>query len=510
MVFPISAVRDKDVSTVAEACFCKYDSDRDRALSFDELSVILSNIGDGNSDAVDIMKEFNKAGDDMLSFDECVDWLVQDHRARGKLETLVETGSVTCPDVFDNDSMTLTITYANGEEVDTLSVAPSLVVRILLLQLASLTGIKPSRLRLAYEDAILPLDTYVGCTGIPNSAVVTLIIQDAAAGSHAMARSMHLEDFEMLRTMRVGAFGKLDYARNLKDEKVYVVKCIRKDKVLDAPQFSQGSNMIQRVTNERLAMAQMDSPFVVNLFGYAKDSRFLYLVIEYVSDCSLASFLELEADGGRFDNDRARFVSAQVAEAVAHCHSVDVIHRGVEPENVFFSSNGYVKLAGFGCSKILEPGRLTFTVCGTPAYRAPERVEYDLGHGKPADWWSLGCLIYCMFVGYSPFEAEDEALEIEKIRRNELTLPPCINVRAKDLIKGLLRPDPSQRYASVARGRLDVFKRSWLSEVDRHRLKEADIPSPFGDYNLFRHVANVSGYMSPPEVQDNDDKFADW
>ena len=64
---------------------------------------------------------------------------------------------------------------------------------------------------------------------------------------------------------------------------------------------------------------------------------------------------------------------------------------------------GHAKVTDFGLSKRLAPSEpRTYTLAGTPDYMAPEVIQ-NLGHGKPADWWSLGILVYEMLTGVPPF-----------------------------------------------------------------------------------------------------------
>jgi protein kinase A len=103
-----------------------------------------------------------------------------------------------------------------------------------------------------------------------------------------------------------------------------------------------------------------------------------------------------------------------------YLHSKNIVYRDLKPENLLIGADGSLKLTDFGFAKFVE-GR-TYTLCGTPEYLAPEillnkgsGVVFNLGHGKPVDWWCLGILIYEMLagtksnllIGIDPFNDED-------------------------------------------------------------------------------------------------------
>ena len=81
-----------------------------------------------------------------------------------------------------------------------------------------------------------------------------------------------------------------------------------------------------------------------------------------------------------------------------------VIHRDLKPENMLICSDGYLKLTDFGFAKQIG-NRRTYSLCGTPEYCAPELYKRS-GHGRPADWWALGVLLYEMLSGFSPFHVD--------------------------------------------------------------------------------------------------------
>lgn len=74
----------------------------------------------------------------------------------------------------------------------------------------------------------------------------------------------------------------------------------------------------------------------------------------------------------RFDENRARFYTAEISLALQHLHSKNIIYRDLKPENVLMDENGHVCLTDFGMAKILKKNELALTFCGTPEYFAPE------------------------------------------------------------------------------------------------------------------------------------------
>ena len=105
---------------------------------------------------------------------------------------------------------------------------------------------------------------------------------------------------------------------------------------------------------------------------------------------------ELSCRFQRFPPAVAKFYAAEVALAIQYLHELDIIYRDLKPENILISQDGHIKLTDFGFAKRVED--LTYTLCGTPDYLAPEVVQQG-GYNKSVDWYAWGVLIYEMLVG---------------------------------------------------------------------------------------------------------------
>jgi serine/threonine protein kinase len=99
-----------------------------------------------------------------------------------------------------------------------------------------------------------------------------------------------------------------------------------------------------------------------------------------------------------------------------------LIYRDLKPENVLIQQNGFIKLADFGFIKKIRPWERTYTMCGTPEYMAPE-VILGLGHGRAADWYTLGILLFELTVGKPPFYDSDPYEIFKQVLRVPIAYP---------------------------------------------------------------------------------------
>ena len=147
---------------------------------------------------------------------------------------------------------------------------------------------------------------------------------------------------------------------------------------------------------ERQVLEQVEHPFIVNLqYAFQTPSK-LYLIMDYIGGGELFSRLDDEME---LAEEAAKFYAAEVILALETLHSKDIIYRDLKPENILFQMDGHISVADFGFAKQHVTGDAgTRTFCGTVHYMAPEIVT-KTGHGKPADWWAVGVLIFEMLTG---------------------------------------------------------------------------------------------------------------
>merc|ERR1712003_415919 len=250
--------------------------------------------------------------------------------------------------------------------------------------------------------------------------------------------------------------------------KFYAVKFMKKQEIIKLKQ-------VDHINNEKRLMAQIDYPFIVNMMGYAKDDRFVYIVMEVIGGGEL--FVHLRR-ARKFSDEQSKFYGALTAAAFAHIHSKNIIHRDLKPENILLCQNGYSKLTDFGFAKILEPGTRTYTLCGTPEYIAPE-VLLNKGHGKPVDWWTLGILIY------------------EMILAGKIYFPKYFDKNAKALVKKLNTADLSKRFGNLKDGANDILQHKWFEPLVFEKLEKYETTAPYKPQ--MKDQNDVSNYEDIPD-----------
>jgi hypothetical protein len=220
-----------------------------------------------------------------------------------------------------------------------------------------------------------------------------------------------------------------------------------------SPHLAASPKAHRRFLREARAAAGINHPNVVTIHAVEEQDGMPYLVMEYVSGQTLRERIRT---GGPFDLASLLRIGALVADGLAAAHRHGVIHRDIKPANIMLEDGiERVKITDFGLALVaLDVAELTSAdnVLGTPAYMAPEQVAGRRVDPR-ADLFSLGCVLYAMVGGGSPFQGT-HALDIA--RKVTDFVPPPLHERHpevprvfSDAVARLLEKDPDRRYQSV-------------------------------------------------------------
>lgn len=314
---------------------------------------------------------------------------------------------------------------------------------------------------------------------------------------------MKYEDFNFIRTLGTGSFGRVILATFKNDSNPPVaIKRFEKQQLIKQKQ-------VDHVFSERKILNYINHPFCVKLFGSFKDDSYLYLVLEFVIGGEFFTFLRKNK---RFPNDVGCFYAAQIVLVFEYLQSFNIIYRDLKPENLLIDKDGFLKMTDFGFAKVVESR--TYTLCGTPEYIAPE-ILLNVGHGKAADWWTLGIFIYEMLVGTPPFYANEPLAIYQKILEGIIYFPRFLDSNCKHLMKKLLSHDLSKRYGNLKKGAANVKEHPWFFNIDWSNLLNKNVDVPYKP--KYKNIFDASNFEKVPEdtttaekVTGENDPFVDW
>lgn len=246
---------------------------------------------------------------------------------------------------------------------------------------------------------------------------------------------MKTDDFEHIKVIGRGAFGKVQLVRHKHTRKVFAMKRLSK------------ADLIKRSDSaffweERHIMAHAKSEWIVQLHYAFQDAKHLYMVMDYMPGGDIVNLMS----NYEIPETWAKFYTMEVVLALDVIHSMGFVHRDVKPDNMLLDRFGHLKLADFGtCMRMDTDGLVrSNNVVGTPDYISPEVLQsHGKGiYGRECDWWSVGIFVYEMLVGETPFYADSLLGTYNKIMYHEsnLIFPEEVEIsnEAKSLIQGLL------------------------------------------------------------------------
>lgn len=306
-------------------------------------------------------------------------------------------------------------------------------------------------------------------------------------------KKLSVDDFELLKVIGKGSFGKVMQVRKKSSQKIYAMKILKKDILLKRRQ-------ILHTKTERKILEEIHNPFITGLKYAFQTSTKLYLVMEYFAGGELFYHLKLS---GKFSEERSKFYISEIILAIECLHTHNIVYRDLKPENILLDHSGHIRLTDFGLAKdsvsnidqSTNDCKPTRTFCGTPEYLAPEMIA-RLPYGLCVDWWSLGTLLYEMLTGLPPFYDSNLHIMYEKIVRSKLHIPQYLSQSCQSLLIGLLERDPKKRLGYVGDGAA-IRAHSWFSNINWNSMMNKQLPVPF-------KPANVGGEI---DTQNIDDEF---
>uniref|UniRef100_A0A8C2XEA2 G protein-coupled receptor kinase n=1 Tax=Cyclopterus lumpus TaxID=8103 RepID=A0A8C2XEA2_CYCLU len=276
--------------------------------------------------------------------------------------------------------------------------------------------------------------------------------------------------FRHYRVLGKGGFGEVCACQVRATGKMYACKKLEKKRV----KKRKGEAM---ALNEKRILEKVNSSFVVNL-AYAYETKdALCLVLTIMNGGDLKFHIYNMGNSG-FDEQRAIFYAAEICCGLEDLHRERIVYRLL----ICRVFSGHIRISDLGLAVQIPEGETIRGRVGTVGYMAPEVIQNESYSVSP-DWWGLGCLIFEMIQGQSPFRKRKERVKREevdrRVREDQEEYSDKFAEEAKDICRQLLVKDPKERLGCQGRGAIEVKQHPIFRNINFKRLEANMLDPPF-------------------------------
>ncbi|XP_036209813.1 beta-adrenergic receptor kinase 2 isoform X3 [Myotis myotis] len=274
-----------------------------------------------------------------------------------------------------------------------------------------------------------------------------------------------MNDFSVHRIIGRGGFGEVYGCRKADTGKMYAMKCLDKKRI----KMKQGETL---ALNERIMLSLVstgDCPFIVCMTYAFHTPDKLCFILDLMNGGDLHYHL---SQHGVFSEKEMRFYATEIILGLEHMHHRFVVYRDLKPANILLDEYGHVRISDLGLACDFSKKKPHASV-GTHGYMAPEVLQKGTAYDSSADWFSLGCMLFKLLRGHSPFR-QHKTKDKHEIDRMTLTvnvdLPDAFSPELRSLLEGLLQREVSKRLGCHGGGSQEVKEHSFFRGIDWHHV----------------------------------------
>lgn len=293
---------------------------------------------------------------------------------------------------------------------------------------------------------------------------------------------------------------------------VYKAKCHRLNRYVAVKilkdEFAQDEEFRRKFHDEAQAVAMLSHPNIVNVYDVSRSGSVEYIVMELIDGITLKEYLSRR---GQLSPKEVTVFATQIARALEHAHSHNIIHRDIKPQNIMLLRDGTVKVADFGIAHFTNSDN---TYCkgeaiGSVHYVSPEQAKGSFVDNR-TDLYSLGVVMYEMITGRLPFEG-DTPVSIALQHINSIALPPSVfaeNVppQLEEITMKAMNPSLSKRYTSAGQvlEELEAFQNAQQFKLNISREEGTAVSGEApADPDATRKLNNTGEVVTPRDADRN-------
>jgi len=269
-----------------------------------------------------------------------------------------------------------------------------------------------------------------------------------------------LEDkYEIIELVGQGGMAMVYKAKDIRLNRFVAIKVLKSE-------FMENEQFLKKFMREAQSDAKLTHPNIVSVFDVGIQDGLYFIVMEYIDGKTLKSYIKSKK---RLSAQETAELVLPIANALAHAHQNNIIHRDIKPHNILLTSSKTPKVADFGIARAITSSTVTATdeALGSVHYISPEQARGGFLDAR-SDLYSLGILMYEMLTGELPYDADTPVAVALKHVQNKVPDPSLLNAdipeNMSQIVLNLTRRKADDRYQNA--GELISDLRAFLENPD--------------------------------------------